>query len=161
VRRTFLSQTDARMWEEKVLRRIKAVKRAKWLNKSNRGKDFCNDDEETRQKMRASILLRVEKGIHIGFNNTSNNPAKLEVNKKKLIERNRKAYENGNHSFCKDRHPNKSDEGRKRCSNSTRIRLSNGNHPFRMFITCEFCGKVYQKNHYYRYHGVRCKNYAP
>lgn len=33
IRRTFLSQTDARLWESKVLRRTNSVKQERWLNK--------------------------------------------------------------------------------------------------------------------------------
>lgn len=36
VRRTFLSQIDARLWEQKVLRRLDAVKSTHWLNKTCR-----------------------------------------------------------------------------------------------------------------------------
>ena len=40
VRRTFLSQADARLWEETVLNRLNAVKDEKWLNRCNQGKHF-------------------------------------------------------------------------------------------------------------------------
>ena len=42
VRRTFLSQSDARFWEHKVLRRLNVIDSERWLNKSQAdGKFIC------------------------------------------------------------------------------------------------------------------------
>jgi hypothetical protein len=53
VRRTFLSQTDARLWEIKVLRRMSVVNNLRWLNKSVGNSDWFgkSHSEESKQKM--------------------------------------------------------------------------------------------------------------
>lgn len=45
VRQTFNDSLQAREWEEKVIRRIDAVKSDRWLNKGNGGRAFCQTSE--------------------------------------------------------------------------------------------------------------------
>ena len=42
VRKTFDTASAARLWEQKVIRRLEAVKSDKWLNKGNSGAEFYN-----------------------------------------------------------------------------------------------------------------------
>lgn len=51
VRHTFSSPHAARCWEERVLRRMGAVRSPRWLNLQNSGKEFNSTGEETRAKM--------------------------------------------------------------------------------------------------------------
>lgn len=56
IRQTFLSKVDSQQWEDKVLRRLGAVKSERWLNRCRGGKHFNNQGgytlkEETKRKM--------------------------------------------------------------------------------------------------------------
>lgn len=51
IRREFVSPVSARCWEERVLRRIKAVRSPRWINLQNSGKEFNSTSAETRAKM--------------------------------------------------------------------------------------------------------------
>ena len=53
VRRVFDNGEAARRWEERVLRKVKAVKSPLWLNLSNGGVEFCSTRPETRAKIAA------------------------------------------------------------------------------------------------------------
>ena len=54
VRQTFNDSLQAREWEEKVLRRLNAVKDERWLNRGNSGKSFfCKGhSEESKKRMK-------------------------------------------------------------------------------------------------------------
>ncbi len=56
VRREFTNGKDARHWEERVLRKLKAVKSPNWLNLSNNGCEFVclAHDAKSRAKMSAT-----------------------------------------------------------------------------------------------------------
>ncbi len=60
VRQTFNDSFQARLWEEKVIRRLGIVENDKWLNQSNCGKKFyCNGhSEKTRKKLSNSLKGR-------------------------------------------------------------------------------------------------------
>lgn len=62
VRQTFPTDTLAREWEEKVIRRLDAVKSIRWLNRQNAGKDFYLEShtEESKEKMSKAVRKRVE-----------------------------------------------------------------------------------------------------
>ena len=55
IRKTFSNSKAARDWEEKVIRRIKAVQSSNWLNKGNAGHAFCllTHTDETKKKLSA------------------------------------------------------------------------------------------------------------
>lgn len=55
IRKTFDNSSVARMWEAKVLRRIKAAQSEHWLNKHNGDEIFycTGHSQETKQKMRS------------------------------------------------------------------------------------------------------------
>lgn len=56
VRKTFTIREEARIWEEKVQRRLNVIKDDKWLNKQYGGKKFCSDgDPETSKKISKSL----------------------------------------------------------------------------------------------------------
>lgn len=58
IRQTFNDSLQARLWEETVLRRIKAVRDRRWLNKSNCGKEFCNEQCSKEHRRKISISLK-------------------------------------------------------------------------------------------------------
>lgn len=78
IRKKFRLGVDARHWEERLLRRIKAVGSSKWLNKGNGGKEFRRPplSEETRQRM--SIM---RKGIPSGKVMSASEKEKLRASK--------------------------------------------------------------------------------
>lgn len=59
IRREFASAVSARHWEERVLRRVKAVRSPRWLNLQNSGKEFNSTGEATRAKISAANKGRV------------------------------------------------------------------------------------------------------
>ena len=65
IRQTFNDSLQAREWEEKVLRRLNAVKDERWLNRQNAGKEFFlkEQTEETRRRM--SISKKGKKGNRV------------------------------------------------------------------------------------------------
>ena len=90
VRQTFPTDTLAREWESKVLKRMKAVRSPKWLNFSYGGSTFFCDghSEETRQKISVSNKgrrLSEEHKRRIGQKSATRKHS--EESKKKISER--------------------------------------------------------------------------
>lgn len=64
IRQTFDSVTKARIWEERVLKRMHVVKDEKWLNRNDSmappihlGKDHHNKRPEARERQRSRMLV--------------------------------------------------------------------------------------------------------
>lgn len=55
VRRVFTDEKVARQWEERVIRKIKAVKSLRWLNLGNGGAEFAGPNEEGRMRISARL----------------------------------------------------------------------------------------------------------
>lgn len=113
MRQTFNDSSQAREWEEKVIRRMGAVKDTKWLNRQNAGKAFNNSDIEIQNRMRDSAKKRVTEGRH-NFLGPETNERRVSRNgyKKEPLkashpfkiglvskETNKKRVENGTHNF--------------------------------------------------------------
>lgn len=67
VRQVFETTKEARIFEEMIIDDLEAVKDARWLNRTNRGKDFCIDaplSVEHRKKISESQLGRVLSDDH-------------------------------------------------------------------------------------------------
>jgi hypothetical protein len=60
VRMVFDNTSKARLWESKVLRRLKCVKSQRWLNRGSTGKDFLctSHSQETREKISKALKGR-------------------------------------------------------------------------------------------------------
>jgi hypothetical protein len=57
IRKTFSIREEARLWEEKVQRRLNVIKDEKWLNRHHSNAKFCSDgSEETTNKIRKALL---------------------------------------------------------------------------------------------------------
>lgn len=72
IRRTFKDQNKARMWEHKVLKRMKVIHNLKWLNKHN-GKCFTpNRSEQHKNNISKALKGKVKSKEHIRKNSESN-----------------------------------------------------------------------------------------
>ena len=79
VRQTFNDSLQARLWEEKVIRRLDAVKSNRWLNRQNAGKKFfcdCHTDK-SKEKMSKANRKRIEAGTH-NFLGPENNRKRID-----------------------------------------------------------------------------------
>jgi hypothetical protein len=165
IRKTFLSQIDAREWEHKVLRRLKVIENERWLNKSNGraippqfGRQHSEDFKERQRRrmlknnpMVGRVQSEREKEI------------RQEIRKKPKSE---KAKENIRNGKIGDKNPNygrKHDsEYCKRMSEKLKGRVFSEEHRQNLKgkknrVECSYCHKLFSPHIISRYHGIKCQ----
>ena len=68
IRKTFESKSKARIWEYRVLKRMRVAKRINWLNKHNGDGGFCSfgpRSEETKTKISNVQKIKSKNGEHV------------------------------------------------------------------------------------------------
>lgn len=154
VRQTFNDSLQAREWEEKVLRRLGAVKSERWLNRQNGGKEFfCGEQASAhiakRVKSRNGYSHSEETRKKIGLKSLGR--LKSSITREKIRE---KIILNNYHH---------SEETRKRMSANRKGKTSHSGENNPMYgkkqptETCEYCFLVCSKTNYIRFHGTNCK----
>ena len=152
VRQTFSDSLQAREWEEKVLRRMNAVKDERWLNRHNGGKEFLFIvSDEARLKM--SLAKKgVKRNPH--SEETKEKIRCANLGKKRSAEtcnRIRMASLNQQNSFFG------TEEGKTMAKERNKRLLEEGRHPSQILHLCPYCQKEYPKTAITRWHGNKCK----
>jgi hypothetical protein len=156
VRKTFTDAQTARLWEERVLKKLKVSNNPKWLNTNHTmappihsGDTHHNKHPEARARQRALMktefnpMKRPEVAIKI---TGSNNGAKQATAREKQRQ---------NQLALGDNHHTKRPE--ERAKRSERLKKRWETFQFKK-ILCPHCEQLIGQNNYKRYHGNNCKS---
>ena len=156
VRKTFTTKESARLWEHRVLKRMKVGGNLKWLNNSSTmappihfGDTHHNKHPNARA--RQSALMKTEfnpmKRPEVALKlKGDNNGAKQAQTREKQRQ---------NQLALGDKHHTKRPEERARRSEKLKKRWET--FQFKK-IECPYCKKLISENNYKRYHGENCKS---
>ncbi len=142
VTQIFDTGEEAREFEEMVIEDANAVDDLRWLNRTNKGKDFFCEYHPSGWKHtdQAKEAMRLSK---LG-------------NRNPMFGKPNSAFQGHTHSELTKMRMSESHKGRKK-SDAMRSRLSEYAKNHRLIVRCEYCGKETHINLYSRWHGNRCK----
>jgi hypothetical protein len=154
IRKTFNNITKARLWESKVLRRLKVVNKDTWLNKNDRMAPpiLAGDMNPMRDPIiaRKSGDAKKAKGIKKTDEWKANHSAIMTGKKHstKSVEKRRKAML----AFGENHHAK---TPKFRLARSQNMLVNNPSKKFKKI--CSYCNQEISIGNYVRWHGVSCK----
>ena len=153
VRQVFDDSLQAREWEEKVIRRMDAVKDERWLNRQNAGHTFSQFGAQSEDWIKKRIESRQ------GYKHS-------EETKKKIGAKSKGRRPNLGRIFSNEvrlkisqaqkgkKHSEEQKMKRKEFSKGEGNPMYGKKQPT---VRCEVCGIVCSKTNYLRFHGIKCK----